>query len=274
MEAMPLKIFNLLNNGEVIGPKSAGKFARIRHEAEPRKPMTNETYPFWPVYDDKPRSGDKVTVALSSAWINYLIAIMGEEMYGIFSTPGYGFMDTGAGKLQAIGCGGNTVLVNKIAGNFAWIDYQRHEDGPQYRYSYLRYPWLNTMQVLSGSSANAPIFYINDKKRGTVWFPIVSKNNVDLAMPLSQLEFFPELPHVAVYYDGREIVIADYCFYGPNVWGLVDGNWLILEKMQVTGNGSALLDRIVYVEPWIGTVGVPVSGWRKGWKWGNVLIPR
>ena len=230
--------------------------------------MTNETYPHRPDYDGTgpkvPRDDDKVTVPLNTTWQNYMRKIMGNVYDKNFIVHEYGFMDTGAHKLQALSCGGNLVKVIDIRGNWAYIEHQWHEDGPNPEYTFLRYPWLNTMQVLSVTGKDQPLYYICDKLRGTLWFPILSQKGIPLAQPLSQLEFFPTLPLFTEWH-GEAIVVTEYSFYGTDVYGLVDNQWRILEQMQISGHGSVLLDRVILINPndWIGTAGVPNIGWRE-----------
>ena len=270
-----LKIFSRNKLGLLVGPQSEGLFARVRHD-DPNEPfrsvslqMTNETRPHRPDYDGDgprwPRTDDKVTVPLSTAWQEYMREIMGAFVYDEkFNIRQYGFMDTGDHKLQALSCGGNLVKVKNIIGNWAYIEHQWHEDGPNRKYTYLRYPWLNTMQVLVGMRVDKSFYYICDKRRGTLWFPIISHKGIPLAQPLEQLEFFPQLPLFTEWH-GEAIVVTDYSFYGTDVYGLVNSRWRILEQMQISGHGSVLLDRVIHVNPkdWIGTAGVPNIGWRE-----------
>ena len=259
----------------MVGPQSEGLFARVRHETVYRAPpsgirMTNETYPFRPDWDadgpKNPRTDNKMTVPLNTAWQNYMREIMGEVYDRRFTRKGYGFMDTGEHKLQALSCGGNLVKVIGVNGNWAYIAHQWHEDGPNPEYTFLRYPWLNTMQCLSGFIKD--LFYRCDGLRGTLWFPILSHSvagiKVPLTQPLSQLEFFPELPLFTEWH-GEAIVVTEYSFYGTDVYGLVNNQWRVLEQMQISGRGSVLLDRVIHVNPndWIGTAGVPNCGWRE-----------
>ena len=273
-----LKIFSRDKQGQLIGPQTEGVFARVRHEYPSRAPsvglkMTNETYPHRPDWDGdgprNPRDDDKMTVLLNSAWINYMREIMGQYVYDReFNVHEYGFMDTGLHKLQALSCGGNLVKVTGLNGIWAYIAHQRFEDGPNREYTFLRYPWLNTMQVLSGVGQDKPIYYICDKGRGTVWFPIISKSvngvHVQLAQPREQLEYFPTLPFDTKWH-GEPITVTKYSFYGTDVYGLVNGQWRILEQMNISGHGSVLLDRVIHVTPetWIQTPGVPNIGWRE-----------
>ena len=229
--------------------------------------MTNETYPFWPDYGNGPRMGDKVSVRLNTAWKNYMRKIMGDVYDRRFTVSGYGFMDGNIEedihKLQAISCGGNLVKVTGLYGKYAYVAHQWFEDGPNPEYTFLRYPWLNTMQMLSGDIRG--IFYRNAPNTGTIWFPILSHRGIKLSILREQLEYFPALPFETEWH-GEPITVTDYSFYGHDVYGLVNGQWRILEHMNISGHGSVLLDRVIHVTPstWIQTPGVSNVGWREG----------
>jgi hypothetical protein len=192
--------------------------------------------------------------------------MMGDEMLGKFSKHGFGWMDTNHDtyeyKFSLIQCGGNLVNVAAIEDGYAYVETQDFYRPPNIKLTYRNAPHLTIKQVLVGTSAKQKIFWITDKKRGDLTFPAVSP--VQAAIPIDQLEFFPELPWTTkINGESVKVTITAYWFVGSNTFGLIDSKWYLLEEMQITGNGSHL-DRQVYVEKWMETCPPPVIGWTMG----------
>lgn len=262
--------------GLVVGLEFEGRPARIRHDAVSRteiekiKPqMTNEMFPYRSVRDDKVQSHSKITFKLANrkGWVDRFREMMGEFLLGKFATPAFGWMDTNYDtheyKFSLIQCGGNLVNVAALDGRYAYVETQDFYRTPDRNMTYRHAPHLTIKQVLVGRSAKQKNFWCADKKRGDITFPAVSP--VQAAIPIEQLEFFPELPWATRLISGEPlpVVITAYWFVGSNTYGLIDNMWQLLEEMPVTGNGSHL-DRQVYVENWIETCPPPVIGWTRG----------
>jgi len=259
--------------GLVVGSEFEGRPARIRHDAVSRTEkiklqMTNEILPYRPVQDEKVNSHSKITFNLSdrSEWVERFREMMGEYMLGKFAEPGYGWMDTNHDiyeyKFSLLQCGGNLVNVAAIKNGYAYVETQDFYRSPNRNLTYRFAPHMTIKQVLVGSSAKQDYFLITDKKRGDLTFPAVSP--IQAAIPVEQLEFFPELPWATnLIKDSAPVVITAYWFVGSNTYGLIENKWHILDEMPITGNGSHL-DRKVYVKNWIETCPPPVIGWTKG----------
>lgn len=260
-------------DGWLVNQVFAGRPARIRHDVEPRTEsedsslsMTNEMFPYRPVKDGEVDSRSKITFKLArkQAWVDSFRESLGKKVFGQFATPGFGWMDTNHDteeyKFSLIQCGGNLVNVVAVEGEWALVETQAFERGPDPILTYKKAPHLNIKQVLVGSSAQQKIFWICDKKRGDVIFPAVSP--VQAAIPVNQLEFFPSLPF-ETRLSGKPVVIEAYRFTSSDTYAQVGGDWFLIEEMPVTGDGSHL-DRKVNVEGWLKTCPPPIIGWTKG----------
>jgi len=269
---MNVKEFNTISEGLVVDRKFEGRLARVRHDTVARTEgislqMTNEVFPCRPVQDGKVNPHSKIITKLANRaeWVDRFREMMGKFVLGQFATHGYGWMDTNHDiyeyKFGLIQCGGNLVNVTAVDSGYAYLQTQDFYQYPDRTLTYKHAPHLVIKQVLVGNSATQKIFWITDKKRGDVIFPAVSP--VQAALPVEQLEFFPELPW-ATWLDGKHlpVVIKAYRFLGSDTYGLIDNTWCLLEEMQITGNGSHL-DRRVYVENWIETCPPPVIGWTR-----------
>ena len=270
---MNLNAYSSIVEGLVIASIFEGRPARVRHDIVSRTEdlnlkMTNEMFPYRPEENGSVSKFSKITFKLAKRpeWVDRFRCMLGEFVLDLFSTPGYGWMDTNNTPLEykfnLMQCGGNLVNVLEQDYEHAYVETQDFNRPPNPDLTYRNAPHLTIKQVLVGRSASQKIYWITDKKRGDVTLPAVSP--VRAAIPVEQLEFFPELPWMTKLV-GKDIPvrISGYWFVGSNTYGLIDGNWLLLEEMQITGNGSHL-DRKVYIENWVETCPPPVIGWTKG----------
>lgn len=269
---MNLQNYTSMVEGLIVGSEFEGRPARVRHDDVSRTEesplqMTNEMFPYRPVQDEKVNSYSKITMQLASRmdWVDRFREMMGAFVLGQFATPGFGWMDSNYNtyeyKFNLIQCGGNLVNVATVVSDYAYVETQNFFHPPNRKHTYQHAPHLNIKQVLVGRSAKQKIFWITDKKRGDIIFPAVSP--VQASIPVQQLEFFPKLPWLtSLSGEPDPVLITAYCFVGSNTYGLINDQWLLIEEMEITGNGSHL-DRKVYVDNWVETCPPPVIGWTR-----------
>lgn len=225
--------------------------------------VTNEIYPLRPVVNDTVDGRGKITMPLvGTEWEDVFRYFMTDYIFSWFRTDGKGWMDTGDNvNYSALPCSGQLLKINSQIGAYSlpsWIDYQNPQAA--YKLSYENDPHLMIKQVLIGVSKTD-----HDK-----WYAIVDKIGFapgDLVWPLvcdqrpaietEFLEFFPELP-----YESSLGTVEKWLFHGSNTDGLINGEWVPLEWMNISGNGNQ--DDWGYIPDWpMYTCPAPVIGWSR-----------
>jgi len=264
---------------DVTGTKTfvgGPRFARVRGDAVMRPTganlrQTNMTYPFSFIDADGNVKFTKYVMRLDKElfWVEEWKIWLGEFMWGKYIEPGFGFQDTnawpsdGVYKQQTIDCGLN---VRKLVGEPFWtrkgqyvqveaISYYSANSTPYWNYEST--PHLMVKQTIVGTSSEQPVYYITHQKFGDLIWPNLFQQRLVHAM--RDLELFPELPFETTY-KGVHVTITGYCFQYEKVYGLINGQWYLLEESSGE-TGNAVKDRILYVSDWIETPPNPWRGW-------------
>lgn len=256
--------------------------ARVRHDVVSRTftnpsglHQTNETIVLHPIEDGVVDWRSKVITQLQLRWewVVKFVESIGPFMWELYIRPGFGFQDTndeftdpnvGPFKQQSLTCGGN--LLN-ITGGPIWTpdgEYVQIQSLDFYKPvpfgDWEELPHLFTKQVLAGHDVDKNTYYIAHQKYGDLTWPMVCR--LHLAISVRDIEYLPDLPFSTTM-SGIPVVIEAYCFQGSKTFGLIMGQWYLLEEMLVSGSGSCRFDRMVYVDNWVGTCPPPVKGFTK-----------
>lgn len=215
--------------------------------------------------------GSKITMQLVKfrAIMDWMAALMGPVVWGLFQTKGFGWMDfprpNEKKAFNMLECGGNLVEVMEIFGVHALLATQDIRMQPDMSLTYENAPHLFVKQVVVGHNRNKETYYICDQNRGDIVMPFTT--NVQATLPISSLEWLPqEFPFETMLWGRVPVTIERVVFQGSDTWANIGGGrWVCIEKMEVTGLGS-WKDRRLYISPehWFGTCPPPVKGWTKG----------
>ena len=216
-------------------------------------------------------------------WEDYFKSFMTEWTWQRFTAKGYWCYDTGYPTFNLLDAGGNDVHVLEITSdNWARIEHQDYNAGPNYALNPYEHRWLFTKQWMTGGTHEEP-HWVLDKGYvgglGDINVPKVSPVDVYTSTwrppddgpqprPGQQgLEFWPDLP-LKGELDGVPCTITKYGLYKTDTYGYVEGKgWYILEEMVVSGDpndyavGGTWKDRVVHFSPWLKSHPPTYIGW-------------
>ena len=211
-----------------------------------------------------PHSGDG-RVAYNKAWLEYLRDLQPSDSAavwltriaaGLFNRVNQSvipILNLDALKdepvAEAISSGGNVVKVLEVKNGSGRIEMVYFRKSPPSGLTYQNKPWLVTKFTsvsIDGQLGNAGGI--------DVYFPNLAKNRNGYWVEMKRVEMFPQTPYCAVTRVGRTmlsaprtggvigsvgagqpITIREYLPQGSNVWGRIDGGWILLEYLADDG---------------------------------------
>ncbi len=213
-----------------------------------------------------PHSGDG-RIAYSKDWLEYLRDLQTSDAAAVWlTTVAAGLFNRvnvspvpilnlenlmGQPVAESISSGGNVVKVLEVKNGSARIEMVYFRKGAQDPsvLNYQNKPWLVTKFTSvsrDGQLGNAGGI--------DVYFPNLAKDRKGYWVDVRRIEMFPQTPYCAVTVTGRAILsaprtggqvgaiasgqpitIREYLPQGSNVWGRIDGGWILLEYLADDG---------------------------------------
>lgn len=180
-------------------------------------------------------------------WLLYFKSNMTPWQWDWFCTPGKGWRDSGGGGsnypadlniYSFVVPGGNLLRTAGTWKNWTLFGAQDTNEAPKW-YTYDERPDMVYKQGLVanwGNKENTPDSWQVDKNVGDLCVPNACPRGI-AAILTSETRPVQDVPWSTTS-NGVPVTFDELCFQGSNTLGRSDGNWYVVEEMEITGDGA------------------------------------